>query len=211
MMAKQRYYVVWKGRETGIFDTWAECERQVTGFTGAVYKSFPSRELAEEAFDGDSGDYLGHDYDRTPPDEKVLMAVGKPVADSIAVDAACSGNPGLLEYRGVITATGRELFREGPYEQGTVNIGEFLAIVHALAYLKDQSKTVPVYSDSATAIKWVNKKEVRTKLPRTSQNEIVFFLIERALKWLNENSYPNVILKWETKVWGEIPADFGRK
>ncbi len=210
-MAKQRYYVVWKGRKTGVFDSWGACSRQVLGFTGAVYKSFPTQELAEEAFRGDSQDYLGVDFDKSVPDPEQLKAIGRPVRDSVAVDAACSGNPGVLEYRGVITTTGRELFREGPYEQGTVNIGEFLAIVHALAMLKEQGQALPVYSDSATAIKWVKTKEVRTKLPRTLQNEVLFLLVERALKWLRGNSYPNTVLKWETMAWGENPADFGRK
>jgi ribonuclease HI len=210
-MAKQRYYVVWTGRKAGIYDNWDECSKQVTGFTGAIYKSFPTRELAEEAYRGNSGDYLGIDFDRTPPADEQLKAIGRPVSDSVAVDAACSGNPGMLEYRGVTTATGRELFREGPYDQGTVNIGEFLAIVHALAMLKKHGQSLAVYSDSATAIKWVKKKEVRTKLPRTLENEVLFILIERALKWLRDNSYPNELLKWETKAWGENPADFGRK
>ena len=34
---------------------------------------------------------------------------------------------------------------------------------------------------------------------------------ERATKWLKENNYSATIKKWETKKWGEIPADFGRK
>jgi ribonuclease HI len=210
-MTKQRYYVVWKGRKTGVFDSWGTCSQQVLGFTGAVYKSFPTKELAEEAFRGDSQDYLGVDFDKSILEPEQLKAIGQPDRHSVAVDAACSGNPGVLEYRGVITATGRELFREGPYEQGTVNIGEFLAIVHALAMLKEQGQSRPVYSDSATAIKWVKTKEVRTKLPRTMQNEVLFLLVERALKWLQGNSYPNAVLKWETTAWGENPADFGRK
>ncbi|MBW6459282.1 MAG: hypothetical protein K0B08_01805 [Bacteroidales bacterium] len=136
---------------------------------------------------------------------------GKPELNSLSVDAACSGNPGVLEYRGVETATGRQLFHQGAFPLGTINIGEFLAIVHALAYLKKHNNTMPVYSDSKTAIKWVNDKAIKTKLPRNNTTDPLFDLVDRAIDWLKENDYPNRILKWETKFWGEIPADFGRK
>lgn len=46
-MAK-KVYAVRKGRKTGIFDTWDECQKQVSGFSGAEYKSFVSREGAME-------------------------------------------------------------------------------------------------------------------------------------------------------------------
>jgi len=127
------------------------------------------------------------------------------------VDAACSGNPGRMEYRGVYVADGVELFHVGPLEDATNNIGEFLAIVHALAMLKKSGKKIPVYSDSVNAIKWIDRKKCNTKLERSERNMPVFELIERAEKWLRTNTYDNPILKWETKQWGEIPADFGRK
>lgn len=129
----------------------------------------------------------------------------------MAVDAACSGNPGLLEYRGVYVADRSEIFHMGPLEEGTNNIGEFLAIVHALALLKKQNKNIPVYSDSMNAIKWVIKKKCNTKLEQSEKNKLLFELIGRAEVWLQNNDYRNPILKWETKQWGEIPADFGRK
>ena len=86
-----------------------------------------------------------------------------------------------------------------------------MAIVHGLAYLKNQSKDIPIYSDSQTAILWVKNKKVRTKLKRDTGNEEIFGLVDRALNWLENNEYSNPILKWNTKSWGEIPADFGRK
>ena len=137
--------------------------------------------------------------------------VGRPEPNSLAVDAACSGNPGDMEYRGVYVATGQELFRVGPMKKGTNNIGEFLAIVHGLALLKNKGSDLPIYSDSRNAILWVRKKKCKTLLERVPENEPIFNLIERAEKWLNENSYTTRIIKWETSEWGEIPADFGRK
>lgn len=210
-MAKQKYYVVWEGKQPGIYTDWKECERQILNYDGARYKSFQSKELAEKAYHDDPGEYIGKDmriHERTE-EEKILF--GDPIPDSIAVDAASSGNPGKMEYRGVDTMSGVELFKQGPFEEATVNIGEFLAIVHALAYLKERDFTFPVYSDSRTAIKWVKDKRIKTKLEQTSSNKKLFELIRRAEAWLAKNDYPNKILKWETRVWGEIPADFGRK
>jgi ribonuclease HI len=131
--------------------------------------------------------------------------------NSISVDAACSGNPGPMEYRGVITATKQEIFRIGPFPMGTNNIGEFLALVHGIALLKKQGSNMPIYSDSVNALGWVKKKAAKTKLPRSEKTEQLFQLLDRAEEWLRNNTYTNPLLKWETEVWGEIPADFGRK
>jgi ribonuclease HI len=207
----KKYYVVWKGHEPGIYQSWDECRKQIQGFEGAAYKSFKTEELAKKAFNGLPDDYIGMDTRREERTDTERIKYGEPVLKSLSVDAACSGNPGILEYRGVMTRTGREIFRQGPFDHGTVNIGEFLALVHGLAYLKKEGKDIPVYSDSRTAIKWIRDKKVKTRLEKTARNKKLFELIDRAELWLQNNTYPNKILKWETHVWGEIPADFGRK
>ncbi|MCL4118254.1 UNVERIFIED_CONTAM: hypothetical protein GTU68_012155 [Idotea baltica] len=169
------------------------------GYPQAKYKSFKTLEEATAA------------YQRTPESfhKKTPTSI---IWASISVDAACSGNPGTMEYRGVETRSGAEIFRQGPFRLGTNNIGEFLAIVHALALLKKHDKAkVPIYSDSRTAMAWVRNKKVKTTLAKNPQNEILFEMMDRAISWLEENTYQNPILKWETKSWGEIPADFGRK
>ena len=130
---------------------------------------------------------------------------------TIYTDGACSGNPGDMEYRGVYPPTMQEIFRIGPLKKGTNNIGEFLALVHGLALLKQKGSSLPIYSDSRNAIGWVKKKKCKTLLERVPENEPIFDLIERAEKWLKTNTYTTPILKWETSEWGEIPADFGRK
>ena len=195
----------------GIYSTWEDCKSQVEGFEGARYKGFPTRELAEAAWHDDFEKYLKKDLNAQ---KKIVCSnplIGTPVLNSISVDAACKGNPGILEYRGVDTKSGVELFRKGPFPEGTVNLGEFLAIVHALALLKKNDSGWPVYSDSRTAIAWVKARKIKTKLTPNAENEQLFQIIERALTWLKTNSYKNPILKWETAFWGEIPADFGRK
>lgn len=210
-MAAKKFYVVWKGKQTGIFNSWKECEKQIRSYQGAVYMSFPTHEEAEKAWKDGPEEYIGKKPAKPGPGAARRLAVGKPVADSLSVDAACSGNPGELEYRGVDTATGVQIFHQGPFPEGTVNIGEFLAIVHALAYLKKRDLVIPVYSDSRTAIKWVKDKRSKSKLKPSKKNAELFELVGRAEKWLNENPDQSPVLKWETDCWGEIPADFGRK
>nr|MBS0036786.1 ribonuclease H family protein [Saprospiraceae bacterium] len=202
----KKYYVVWVGENPGIYESWAECQQQIKNYPQARYKSFKKLEEAKDAYHADLNDFWGKGKD-TPALEKPT-----PLPDSIAVDAACSGNPGLMEYRGVVTDSGEEIFRMGPYKSGTNNVGEFLALVHALALLKKmKNDRTPVYTDSKIAMGWVEKKKAKTKLKKTRENTVLFDLIERAEKWLKNNQWNNPIIKWPTKKWGEIPADFGRK
>lgn len=213
-VAKQKFYVVWSGRQTGVFKTWDECKKQVMGVKGAKYKSFTSEQEAKEAFQ--NGYVKNEKSNKKDAKEEQFSLQGAEhqseyLEDSISVDAACSGNPGDMEYKGVYTKNGKEMFHYGPVPNGTNNIGEFLAIVHALALMKEENSNLPVYSDSLTAISWVRKKKANTNIPRDKKTEKLWALIERAEEWLHNNTYSNKILKWETKMWGEIKADFGRK
>jgi ribonuclease HI len=207
MVEKPKFYVVWKGRKTGVFSNWKACAAQVQGFPGAQYKSFGSRAAAEQALRGKYSSHAG----KTATSGDWLFAPHPPLSESIVVDAACSGSPGRLEYRGVDLRSGKEIFREGPFENGTNNVGEFLAIVHALEMLRKKGSTLPVYSDSETAITWVKSKHCNTKLAADKTNAALFVLIDHAEEWLAEQKKTNQVLKWDTQAWGEIPADFNRK
>lgn len=209
-MAKQKYYVVWNGVTPGIYTSWSECQAQIKGYEGAVYKSFESREEAERAYASSPYHYVGRGAAARQASAAQPSWGAEVQTEALAVDAACSGNPGPMEYRGVYLRTRQEIFHFGPM-QGTNNIGEFLAIVHALALLDQKHLSMPVYSDSRTAISWVRQKKCKTKLERTPQTEPLFALIERAEHWLHTHTYTTPILKWETERWGEVPADFGRK
>jgi len=213
MAAPKKFYVVWKGKRPGIYESWADCKAQIEGFKGAQYKSFPSFAAAKTAYNSNYLEYKGTSKGRAKkalgPAE--LLKIGQPDMNSIAVDAASSGNPGRMEYRGVDTKTKRLLFSQGPFAQGTNNIGEFLALVHGLALLKKQGSQRLIYTDSKIAMGWVRKGKCGTKLKRGPKNEGLFELIARAEAWLANNTYSTPIVKWETKAWGEIPADYGRK
>lgn len=218
-MAKQKlnFYVVWVGRTTGVFCSWSDCEASVKGFGGAKFKGFATREEAEKAFSESHEKYVVLPTAEERKQRKAAKAqasapVGGPIQQALAVDAACSGPCGPMEYQAVWVATGQRIFHCGPLEDGTNNVGEFLAIVHGLSYMKKCGKCFPIYSDSRNALLWVKLRQCRTKLEHTPRNAEIFNLIARAETWLRNNDYSDIpLLKWETKQWGEIPADFGRK
>ena len=212
-MGKQKFYVVWEGGTPGIYTSWTECQLQTKGYEGAKYKSFSTHEEAERAFHSSPYAYIGKNAVKTEnkhkPSSEVLPAAV--VENSLAVDAACSGNPGPMEYQCIDLQTGAQVFHYGPIH-GTNNIGEFLAIVHALALMQQKGITDKIiYSDSVNAQLWVSKKQCKTKLERTPQTEQLYQVIARAENWLRTHPINIPIIKWETKKWGEIPADFGRK
>lgn len=211
-MAGKKFYVVWEGRTPGVYDSWALAKIQVMQFPGAKYKAFESKQEADSYF---SKGYKVY-YQEHPiiPAEKptfVSSTDEKPVLDSICVDAACNMVTRVMEYRGVDTRTGQVIFHQGPFNGGTNNMGEFLALVHGLALLKQQKRDIPIYTDSITAISWVRHKKHKSIVLPTQENAFLFELLIRAENWLKNNTFKNPIVKWNTKAWGEIPADFGRK
>lgn len=207
-----KFYVVWVGLKPGIYTNWPECKAQVEGQIGARYKSYPTLDEARQAF-ADGWERHVHPSTRTQKQEQNQIEAKANGFETlaIAVDAACSGNPGKMEYRGVDLTHNREIFHAGPFPQGTNNIGEFLAIVHGLSLLKQRNCPYILYSDSVNAISWVKQKKCKTKLQPNEKNAELLAIVARAEKWLENNTYTTEIRKWETKVWGEILADFGRK
>lgn len=204
---EQKYYIVWEGHQPGIYDTWAECKAQVMHFSRPKYKSFKgiTREEAEEIF-------RNPDAARAEGEPEILGRSHEVDQSAIAVDASTIGNPGPMEYRGVWVETGDVIFSSKVYPVGTNNIGEFLAIVHAMAWMKQQGYIVPIYTDSMTAQSWVKKHQFKTTLPFDQSTLELYQVLERAKQWLDGNDLSEFsIRKWETKEWGEIPADYGRK
>ena len=213
MTSKKKYYVVWEGKTSGVFDNWATCKAQIDQYQGAKYKSFESKEEAEKAFLNGYAKY----YRDNPVIKKAQSPLSfhakssGPQLNSLSVDAAWNTVTKRMEYQGVYTATKELIFHKGPFDGATNNIGEFLAVVHGLALLKKQNSPIPIYTDSITAIAWVRQKKHKSIVLPTKENEEIFELLQRAELWLINNSFTTPIIKWETKIWGEIPADFGRK
>ena len=241
--AKQKWYVVGRGKQPGIYTTWADCEAQVKGAQASLYKAFDTQQEAEAAFAGNPYDYIGQRRDSAvqPSDNAAGGPAGGPsgcpskgpagcpppppayrhdtvlplppavTADAWAVDAACAHNPGPMEYRGIDLRTGAVVFHFGPI-YGTNNIGEFLAIVHAMALMMQRGERRTIYSDSVNAMSWVKQRCCKSKLAQNARSQQAWQLIERAVAWLKSHDVkPCPLRKWETHLWGEIPADFGRK
>lgn len=212
-----KYYVVWAGYQPGVYDSWEECKAQIEGFAGARYKSFPTCEDAVVAFRRENDIEAMQFYTFLSQKQKQKQIVNYeafPEIDmrGIAVDGACDKNPGgKVEYQGVKIATGETLFRVGPLIGGSNNIGEYLAIVHALALLeKAGDTTTPIYSDSRTALSWIRQRRNKSTV-KLDPNSQLAQILARADRWVATHQWSNPIYKWDTDQWGEIPADFGRK
>jgi ribonuclease HI len=226
VMAKMKYYVVWIGRKPGIYTSWTTCQEQINKFDDAKFKSYETKAAAEEAYKAGwkkswgqgkpssggsksgSGPASGASSSRQSMGNASVEEIDY---NSISVDVGTSGNPGPVEYKGVDTQTGEVIFTKGPIKRGTNNLGEFLAIVHGLAYLQKIGSNKTVYSDSVNAIKWVKQRAVSSTLPRDESTQEIWELVDRAISWLRTNKYNNKVVKWQTKQWGEIKADYGRK
>lgn len=209
MKLKNKFYTVWVGRSPGVYSSWDECKLQVIGFQNAVYKAFENYDAAVAAFNSDSKKYIGL-KNSVLLNEK-LDIKDFPIKDSICVDGAFSGKTGLMEYQGIIYPSFQKVFIRGPFESGSNNIAEFLAIVHALTICKKDPKIKAIYSDSKIAIGWIAKKKANTKIEINKKNHQILNIIKRAEHWLIDNVVDTPILKWHTSIWGENPADFGRK
>lgn len=214
-----KYYVVWEGRVPGVYDNWDDAREQVENYDGARFKGFGSAAEAAEAYRRGNPEADTASLSRLVTSGRSAPRPGRadyyafPEIDltAWAVDASCQGNPGIMQYQGVEVATGRVIFRIGPFRDATNNIGEFLAIVHAMALMAREGDYHNIYSDSVSGMSWVRRKMVKTTLAQTAHNKKVFELMARALAWLRTHTFPCRVMKWQTELWGEIPADFGRK
>ena len=222
--AKRKFYVVWAGRQTGVFTSWDECNSQVHKYPGGLHESFGTRLEAERAYlaGPSAGGRSGPPASPSQPaaraprlrrerGERPYGATARgPILESISVDASCPGNPGPVEYQGVHTGTGDVVFAKGPFAGGTNNIGEFLAVVTALRHCAEQGLTLPIYTDSKTALSWRKKKRCNTASD-LSQYPLLAEEVYQAERWLDTHKGGNWVRKWKTHEWGEIPADYGRK
>lgn len=211
MSQKKKFYVVWEGKRLGVYSNWDACKEQIEGFSGARYKSFPTQEQAQQAFELGYETYKKQEPQLTQIPASVKTKIGYPQGAYICVDAAFNGRTKVLEYRGISLPEKQIIFSKGPYQNGTNNIGEFLGLVHALALCKQNQITEDIYTDSITALAWIREKHARTTVDIARLNPDLHQLVKRAEEWLRNNTFPNKVLKWKTDVWGEIPADYGRK
>jgi len=170
------------------------------------------------------------------------MKVKIPITtNALCVDASCTGNPGIMEYRAVDLKSWKEVFRSPIYKMGTNNIGEFLAIYEAIRYieklekkakktknlkaslrkevpnegeaedLKRQHRYECIFTDSETALAWMRSKKIKTTLEYTKETKELLTKLQDALTRIKTHDFTIPIRKRETEIRGEIPADFDRK
>jgi ribonuclease HI len=161
-MAK-KFYVVWAGRQTGVFADWPTVQRAVIGYPGARYKSFQTRSEAEEAFAGGNlpgVESAGPLKRRRSGSERAALHVAHRFEVSIYCDGACEPNPGDAGSGIVVYRNGElaELWYGLYHPMGTNNTAELNALYHALRMAETEigaGRNVEVCSDSVYAINCV--------------------------------------------------------
>lgn len=84
------------------------------------------------------------------------------------------------------------------------NVSDFIAIVHAIIYCKENNLNFPIYTNSTCALSWIKSKKTNSNYFKTSQNSKIYRLFKRADKKNKEIDYENQILLWKTKEFGKI-------
>lgn len=126
----------------------------------------------------------------------------------LVVDGSFLWGKKKLQYQVVDIETSELIYTSPVYIGGSSNVAEYLAIIHGLAYADKNGLKCDIYSDSYIAMGWVRKRMCRT---REEMSEELKKVVDRSTLWLNLNLLSNKVLIWQSHLWGENPADFGRK
>ncbi len=167
-MAK-KYYVIWKGGQTGIFDNWPQVQQLTAGRADAQYMGFPSKAEAEAAFADTytkalmkrslaKGNSASSKASTTAQSSKSL---GNAADINIYCDGACSPNPGK-SGTGIAIYQGKQLTElwYGLYQaDGTNNTAELNGMLEAfkLAQHYVDQQQVQILSDSKYSIDCITK------------------------------------------------------
>lgn len=219
-MAK-KFYVVWQGRETGIFTDWPTCKKQIDRFAGAKYKSFPTLLEAEAAFDGNVAAAGRAPVKKSSTSAKTssVQTVKTYTGDEIAqleidtkiyTDGGCEPNPGeagsgVAVYRGNLLS---ELWYGLYNSYGTNNTAELNALNQAMIMAKneiEQGASVAIFCDSKYSIQcitqwavnwekngWKKKGGEIKNLELIKQMFALYLLIKDKVKILHVNGHVGV-------------------
>ena len=167
-MAK-KYYVIWQGRETGIFTDWDTCKKHIDKFNGARYKSYKTREEAESAFAGSSSAAMKKSKSapkkhsgKGPKTYSAEEVASHKAQTKIFTDGGCEPNPGKA-------GSGVAVYRDNNISElwfglfnpkGTNNTAELNALYHALMMAEKEiqaKQTVAIFCDSKYSIQCVTQ------------------------------------------------------
>lgn len=158
-MPKQKYYAVRKGRAPGIYQSWEACAAQVTGYPGAVYKSFESRDQAERFLR--AGGAAPSSSNTKPRGAPVVRRVAATRVEPVAAEAApvvgtgfrlytdggCLVNPGPGGYAVVLVIDSKRKELSGGFRRTTNNRMELMACIVGLEAVRTRT-AMTIYTDS---------------------------------------------------------------
>lgn len=201
-MKNNKYYVVFKGYNTGIYDNWNDCKKQVNGFSGALHKSFESPDEAEKAFE----EYSESSNTNLEFEQPTSYSI-----KSIIVSGNCPNNFGEMSYQWNLVASTNNAKRKNLSIIGTKNIADFIAIIDLIKLTKKVKLNLPIYTNSKTAVNWILNKKCNHQLFVSKQTETVLALVKEHDEWLLNNIIENEILLWNSNSWGVFPIVSKRK
>ena len=179
MAKKPKYYAVKVGRQTGIVRTWAECEKSIKGYSGAVYRSFEAEQLAQEWLQGKTGQRSGEVRETenleghgepSPLEPLRAERVSVPVDYDVYTDG--SFYKGQYAWAYAFVKDGEVVYEESgvgknPDAAEMRNVaGEIAAVLYAVRRAAELGVKIRIYHDYAGIAHWVNG-EWRTKKPYT--------------------------------------------
>lgn len=181
------------------FHSWPACQAFVKG-KNVPFGSGVTRDEALEKV-ARSRAYIDKNGSKTT---KAAAPVGAPPREGICSDAGTHGNPGPCEYQ-VCDLKGKVLEHK-KLGVHTNNYAELAGIGAMLQYAAINGIT-KCWTDSQIAIGWIASGRLG---PTVHERDVILRMVTEIQTILRKN--PKLeLLKWHTKKWGEIPADFGRK
>lgn len=202
IMKNNKYYVVWKGINTGVYDNWNDCKKQVNGFSGALHKSFESLDEAEKAFE---------EYSESPNSTSTSIPPSPYSIKSFIVNGNCQDTFGEISYRWKISGSTSNAKEINLAMIGTKNIADFIAIVYLIKLSQKVKLNLPIYTNSKTAKNWILNKKCNHHLFVSKKTEAVLAVIKETEDWLSNNAVENEILFWDSVAWGKFPLVNRRK
>ncbi len=209
-MAKYSCYAVLEGRVPGVYDTWNECSAQVTGYSGAIFKGHICHSSARYEFRLHQRRKIAKFKIRTTPLAKKKKVSTLPTSEYIVAGASYDRFNDTLTYRVVMGGTNETLFESEVYSGGNQSLGEYLALIEALKWVRENYKhDIPVLSNSMSAIIWIENKAYKGSLGIHDMDSDLYLELKKAKEYLSDMcqdgyKYSLNTLKWNNKLLGCI-------
>ena len=182
----RRNYVVFVGREPGIYSNLSDCLEQLRGFKDRKYLSYTSLAEAEEALKryNQGTLYIG---------DNISDTLKQDINSGIYISCTYDAQTEQWAAYGKDIESGMELLSIDAMPFATKNLTEFLAVVAVLRYCKNRGKLDNVYVDNIKILNWIHNKKAEYFIQKNQKNKELYTAILAAEKWLSDNAnYNNV-------------------